>query len=191
MKKLKMLLSIVTICVLAFCLAGCGDALMLNCGGEEQEYRLESIEVKNAQTQFYLGEEFTTEGLEVTAVMENLTQNKTEYDIPVPVSDLVIDSSEYNKDEVGEYTIVVSYTYAGVTEEAEYDVTVDKPVRLARIFVDTENAKKIYDMDEDFSSEGLTVTAVDRNFQLGYDLESYDVTKDVTINSSSFKKGGD
>ncbi len=131
MKKLKKLLPAFIAVALAFvmvfavaCNGSCGGNGGNGGNGETTE-TLTSIAVdySSAKTQYVIGEEFSSEGLVVTAKVEvdGATQDKN---VPLTDSNLTVDSSAYKKDTVGQYTINVSYTLNGVTKTANYTVSV-------------------------------------------------------------------
>lgn len=192
MKKLKALLFTLTACVLTFTIAGCAG----NCGGEtsapSDDIELISIDVdtENAKTEYFVGEEFTSEGLVVTSVLRNNTQHTVDYDVAVDIEDVVIDSSEFNSSVPGAYTISLSYTYNQVTKNADYEVTVEKDVRLSRLVLDTTDVQTVYDMDENISTAGLKATAIDYDYKNGVALAPYEVNvSDLQINTDNFVKG--
>ena len=94
-------------------------------GGGNTTETLTSIEVNSsaAKTQYVLGEEFSSQGLVVTAKVgvDGATQDR---DVPLTDSNLTIDSSAYKKDVAGDYSISVSYKLNGVTKSASYTVYV-------------------------------------------------------------------
>ena len=115
------LLAAVMVCIIPFGVAckGCK---------EEDKKPANSVYLANlridssaAKTLYDLGEEFTSEGLVVTAVMSD----ETEKDV---TSSATIDSSAYNKDAVGEYQIGVTYEENSVIKNGTYTVTVEDKV---------------------------------------------------------------
>ena len=77
---------------------------------------LSSIEIADSvKKTFALGDTFSTEGLAVTAKYSDAT----EVDV---TSSATVDSSAVNTGKPGAYTVSVSYTEAGVTKTATYDV---------------------------------------------------------------------
>ena len=99
-------------------------ALFSACGIKTYVLELKSIDVntENTKTEYFTGDDFTDEGIEVTAeiakatgVNEKKTLSRDEYEI---------NSASFNKYQPGVYRIVVSYTLEGVTKKASYDVTV-------------------------------------------------------------------
>lgn len=99
-------------------------ALFSACGIKTYVSELKGIDVntENAKTEYFTGEDFTDEGIAVTAeiakatgVNEKKTLKRGEYEI---------NSASFNKYQPGVYRIVVSYTLEGVTKKASYDVTV-------------------------------------------------------------------
>lgn len=98
----------------------------------EEDWALLYIEiVTNGRAQFNLGEEFTSTGLSVRAVYLNPDKKATIEDIEgnlervsLNANQYEVDSSDFNPNRVGSYTIYVSYTFEGVTCIATYTVRV-------------------------------------------------------------------
>lgn len=116
------LLAAVMVCIIPFGVACKG------CKEEDKKPATNSVYLANlridssaAKTLYDLGEEFTSEGLVVTAVMSD----ETEKDV---TSSATIDSSAYNKDAVGEYQIGVTYEENSVIKNGTYTVTVEDKV---------------------------------------------------------------
>ncbi len=117
MNKFKKVLLVIFAAVAVFAIA-----LAAGCGNSKKLQTL-NVDTSNAKTEYFVGQEFTAEGIVVTAslgkseteIKETVTLNANEY---------TVDSSAYNKDEAGTYSIKVSYTLKDVTLEKSYDVTV-------------------------------------------------------------------
>lgn len=117
MNKFKKVLLVIFAAVAVFAIA-----LVAGCGNSKKLQTL-NVDTSNAKTEYFVGQEFTAEGIVVTAslgkseteIKETVTLNADEY---------TVDSSAYNKDEAGTYSIKVSYTLKDVTLEKSYDVTV-------------------------------------------------------------------
>ena len=130
MKKLKVLLSSLLACVLAFSLAGCSA----NCGGDDGTGGGEdvivptgiTINTDSVKTQYNVDEDYSSEGLIVTLSEHNQTQNVDVDPRVLELTDenLTIDSSDFIKGTPGTYAINVSYTAQEVTVETSYEVTV-------------------------------------------------------------------
>lgn len=181
MKRLKVLLSAVLACVFAFTFALAG------CGGSETELQSIELDTSGAKTEYSTGEEFSSEGLVVTAIILDTSDNTTStVDV---TSDAVIDSSNY-RTTTGTYTIYVSYTLNDVTQSASYTVTVSVATTytFVDLNVDTSSAKTEYFIGEDFSSEGLVVMATIRTRSSSGTSLTEEVVDlgDVVIDSSSF-----
>ena len=126
--------------------------------------RLE-LEESSVKTSFFVGEEFSAEGLTgVVRLRDTAGSSITARTEEVTLEDLVVDSSEYKKDTVGVYTIKVSYTAYEKTVEDTYTVTVEQQVRLSEITLGIAESAKYYSLGEEFSTDGLTVTATIYDF---------------------------
>ncbi len=188
MKKLKVLLSAVMACVLAFSFVGCasdddgkkpsGDVLTLS--------RI-AINTDAVKTQYFIGEELNYDGLVVTATYRNETTSSIQTST-VSLSNVVVDSSAFNKDAVGTYSIGVSYTYGKNTADASYTVTVERAVRPYELILDDSSVKKSYNIGDSFDSTGLSATIVYYNYQTGAVADRTDVSDKVKIDSSAFNK---
>ncbi|MGN1373366.1 MAG: hypothetical protein ACI4VK_04890 [Candidatus Coproplasma sp.] len=93
------------------------------------------------------------------------------------------------------FAMVFTFTFAvaGCAKESEPPSDPDI-IRITAISVDTSNAKLMYDLDEDFTTEGLKVIAKRQNLTLGQAIEDIELQitdEHLTIDSSQFKKGVD
>lgn len=102
----------------AISVAGCDSC------GEGKVKTLQSISVNydNAKTLFVIGEEFKSDGLVVKASFS--VEGSEDEEVTLSAGDYQLDSSAFNKDELGKYPVKVSYTYEGVTKESSYNVEV-------------------------------------------------------------------
>lgn len=117
MRKQTVILTVVAVFCLTMMLGACGITTTVS------KLQSVSVDAQNAKTEYFTGEEFTAEGITVTA--EFKAANKNELDKKVLSADeYVVNSSSYNKFQQGVYTIKVSYAYDGETKTASYDVTV-------------------------------------------------------------------
>lgn len=119
MKKFRHFIPFLLAAVLALAipLAACDS-----CKKEEKK-TLQSIEVVEAEAGFELGEEFSSDGLVVKATYTKDSSEEAVEEI-LDDDDYQVDSSAYNKDALGFYNILVSYTYRGETKETSYEVEV-------------------------------------------------------------------
>ena len=142
--------------------------------------------VSPGKVDYVAGEELDLSKLVLNATFEN---GKTE---PLAVADVTVDSSAFNKDAAGTYTITVSYKeYAPIT----YTVSVYAPSAVELDFDAVEKLaqnstagngvyfnhsfKEVYSVNEAFANAGLSVTVVATN---GEATKSFRVSlDDVTI----------
>lgn len=162
MKKLKSLLLFfvcgLVACAMAIPLAACnqtgggggGD------GSSEDNRVLQSITVDSfdAKVNFAVGEEFSYEGLTVTAnylVLGTSITTATE-DVTSKVD---YDTSEFDSSKAGTYTVYLSYTYGTVTMYGDYNVNVlsDLEGTIAGLEVTYDGARQI-----DLTAENPTAT---------------------------------
>lgn len=162
MKKLKSLLLFfvcgLVACAMAIPLAACnqtgggggGD------GSSEDNRVLQSITVDSfdAKVNFAVGEEFSYEGLTVTANYLVLGESITTATEDV-TSKVDFDTSEFDSSKAGTYTVYLSYTYGTVTMYGDYNVNVlsDLEGTIAGLEVTYDGARQI-----DLTAENPTAT---------------------------------
>lgn len=124
MKKFKHVVPffLAMVMALAIPLAGCSS-----CGNKDDDddkdkdvVTLESVSVdaSNAKTEYFVGEEFSSEGLVVTVSFSDSTK------VTCETNEYTVDSSAFKNDAAGVYTIRVSCTFDDVTKDDSYSVTV-------------------------------------------------------------------
>ncbi len=149
MKKLKCVIALLAALAFAVPFAGCkknpsqgnGDKNPIVKPDETIPHSL-SVDTSKAKLLYDMDEEFTTEGLVVTLVRDNLTQGVfTEPEI-IQHDDnkLDIDFSQFKKGVAGTYTITLTYTEGYEIANTYYTVTVQKS---AGVFI--EKTKIDYD----------------------------------------------
>ena len=120
------------------------------------------IEVSGGQTEFLVGDEFVSTGLNVTLVYENGRRES------LTAASYKLDSSKYVAGTSGVYTITVSYTPAGASAAFTdtYDVNVyaidslvvyDFVLGSGRV---TQNLQKVFLKDSQFNYDNLAIQAV-------------------------------
>ena len=133
-----------------------------------------SVDASQATTVFYVGDEFTNEGVVVTAYYEDQTTknvtNKAEF-------------SGYDMSKAGVQEVTVSYTENEVTKTNTYNITVKAPATLTGISLSGDYPTEFTQGDA-FSSEGIVVTA---NYD---DQSTKDVTEDATFEGYDMSKVG-
>lgn len=163
MKKLKSLLLFfvcgLVACAMAIPLAACNQTGGGGGGGDgssEDNRVLQSITVDSfdAKVNFAVGEEFSYEGLTVTAnylVLGTSITTATE-DVTSKVD---FDTSEFDSSKAGTYTVYLSYTYGTVTMYGDYNVNVlsDLEGTIAGLEVTYDGARQI-----DLTAENPTAT---------------------------------
>ena len=127
MKKFKHVVPffLAMIMTLAIPLAGCNS-----CGNKDDDDDKDkdvvtltsvSVDASDAKTEYFVGEEFSSEGIVVTASFSNSTK------VTCETNEYTVDSSAFRNDATGVYTITVSCTFDGVTKGDSYSVTVTAP----------------------------------------------------------------
>ncbi len=137
-------------------------------GGTKKVTKIE-LNTGFVKTVYEVGESFTSEGLIVTAIYDGLTEEDV-------TEDATIDSSLFNKEETGSYTIKVTYK----NKHAYYSVTVND-LEMKSIGVNTDQVKLVYLTGQTLSLTGLVVFA-------NYANDAIEVLNqsDYTINSEQF-----
>ncbi len=93
----------------------------------EKKVMLEKLVVDTnyAKVKFNKGEAFSSDGLILRAGYSTEGEDGIYYEkVSIYATGVVIDSSKYNKDEVGTYTISISYTFEKAIRYGEYEVSV-------------------------------------------------------------------
>lgn len=163
MKKLKSLLLFfvcgLVACAMAIPLAACNDGTGGGGGGDgssEDNRVLQSITVDSfdAKVNFAVGEEFSYEGLTVTANYLVLGESITTATEDV-TSKVDFDTSEFDSSKAGTYTVYLSYTCGTVTMYGDYNVNVlsDLEGTIAGLEVTYDGARQI-----DLTAENPTAT---------------------------------
>lgn len=163
MKKLKSLLLFfvcgLVACAMAIPLAACNQTGGGGGGGDgssEDNRVLQSITVDSfdAKVNFAVGEEFSYEGLTVTANYLVLGESITTATEDV-TSKVDFDTSEFDSSKAGTYTVYLSYTYGTVTMYGDYNVNVlsDLEGTIAGLEVTYDGARQI-----DLTAENPTAT---------------------------------
>ena len=140
---------------------------------------VERIEVNadGAKTKYVIGDRFSANNIVVTAYYDNGTS--------AVVTDYEVNSDEVNMDVANTYTVYV--TYGGAT--ASYEITVSEPT-LTSLVVNADGAKTKYYVGEEFSYEGIVVTArysnkTSKEITEGYEVSDPDMNRigkqDVTV----------
>ena len=144
MKRTKLLLSSVVSFLLAFVMV---FAVACNNGNNNDDKNtndtdygisdsskdnlaLDHISVRDYTETFKLGTPFSTGNLVVSATLNDYgVSDKAMTEVDLKPGEYQVDSSDYNANRVGVYTIYVSYTRANVTRTAHYSVSVvsDEP----------------------------------------------------------------
>lgn len=184
MKKFKRILPLLLAFVMVFAipLAGCGD---------ERVTTLQSISINtdNVKKEFIYGEEFTSEGLEVKAVLKHSDLDTPEEKV-LTADEYKVNSMSFRSDYISDYQIKVSYTLGDVTKEVSYDVNVVDAMR--EIALNTDGAKTTFYTGEAFSSDGLVVKAFVKTEGGAEYSEKTLAASDYQIDSTRFnsKKSG-
>lgn len=188
MNKLKALLAVVLACVLALSLASCAPG---GCSPADVIVPESlSVNTAGAKTVYTVGEDYTSEGLVVTLSEFNQTKDTSagKRDIALTDSNLTIDSSAYNKNAAGTYTIKLGYTAADTTVETSYTVKVNEPPvteTLQSISLNTAKATTHFYYGDEFTSDGLVVTASILRSDSATPVER-DVTADAVVDYEEY-----
>lgn len=134
------------------------------------------IDTSKAKTVFFLGEEFTTEGISITA---NFLNNENKLG-SIVTTDFTVDTKEVDMYNIGTYSVTIIYRYKDTVEKQKYDIKV-----VSSVFEATP--------DLEFNS-GLEATFADntriKNYLLGDTLvEKYKNDYDHNYNLDSLLSG--
>lgn len=136
------------------------------------------LNLANVTTKFYTDKNatdtFNTDGVAATAYIWNRETNELESKA-VEYKDLKIDDSAY-KEELGEYPIVVSYTYQGITKSATYTVSFLKS--MDGLFVEVaENTFTIPtgQTEIEITVSNIVVKEANRDGSIGQEVSGYTI----------------
>ncbi|MBD5585128.1 MAG: hypothetical protein HDQ88_08600 [Clostridia bacterium] len=141
MKKIKGFLLALVSAVLAFSIPLATACDTSEDGKPQEELLSITVNSDSVRKEYYVGEDFTSAGLTVTAEVKNLNNETETRNI---TNEVVIDSSAYNKNEAGEYAIVVSYTMGEITKSQPFSVTVMEIREGLYVEIDGVTEKTIY-----------------------------------------------
>ena len=142
----------------------------------ENNHILERIDVKAPNKVTYRqGDSLNTAGGLITAHFTDGTTSPVVLSTSTPG----VKITGYNRNQIGEQDIEVSYTYEGVTKYGGFRVTVLEPeAKLISVDWNTASAKKTYYQGEDFDLTGITAIG-------HYDDESiYDLSDRIYVTYS-------
>ncbi len=130
--------------------------------------KLQAIEVvtEPSKTKYLDGQTFVKDGLVIRAHFENSTELVTDFDV-----------DEIGKLSAGTDSVLISYTYNGITKTVKQNITVT-PKKLLSISIDSSNVRTAYTQGDVFNTKGLIVRA---NFESFGEMEifDYEYTKDI------------
>lgn len=148
---------------------------------EELRKALDGIELDttNLKKEYYLGQSFDSAGLKVTAKFTN----KTSEDV---TSKVEINNKNFDSNSLGEYLIIVSYTYEGRVRTGNFTVSVKTILEnnikhLVGLDIATDPVDKVfeYSIGDEVDLAGLSLTAVYSD-DTTTPLELENVTVDTT-----------
>lgn len=182
MKKLKLIVPVLIAALMLFTIPFSVACKKKNKGNQSAVLQSIELDLTYAKTEYFLGENFSADGLEVKA---NILKPKAKAPEAVVLESdqYVIDWSSYSKSVVGAYPIKVSYTLGENTQTASYNVTVKNEV----LTLDTTNVKKLYVIGEDtvINQSGLVATLT--TYTPGGNPVSKDVTSSVFVSWNTIK----
>lgn len=136
----------------------------------------------DVKTTYKIKENFSSDGLKVYAVMG---AGDTSYEIPVATTDaaLEIDSSGFDKENVGEYTIFVTYTRDGVARHANYMVGVNSVISGSHSIELRKDKTSFSINDAAFTLDDVHV------YEVGADGITYDAENNITNKEITTEEG--
>lgn len=152
MKKPRHFLLVFMSLIMAFVLVFAVACDGCSCNSTPSDPVLSSIELDDSKvkTEYLVGDDYSSTGLEIKAHFDNGdTQTVSRV-----AEGVTLDSSAFDKYNVGKYEIKITYTLNEVSKEASYFVYVN----TVSISLDASAAKTQFIVnDEDFSTSGLKV----------------------------------
>jgi len=133
------------------------------------------VDVSGAKTAYELGEDFDSTGIKVTGT---LTEKGVAKEVTYSASDLLIDSSSFNKNLANYYTITVAPKDFG-SATVTYSVSVYGQLQATP-------AKTVFALKEEFSTEGLSLSYYRGVDSGGKEVRSELKLKSVKIDSSGY-----
>ncbi len=168
------------------------NVTVVESGGGEATMTGLRVDTEEATTIFTLGDEFSSRGIKVFIVFSDGTEAVYAED------DFEVDSSAFNKDELGEYTIVVKLTIDGQELTGTYKVEVVSnlvTIRTVQDFLDMRsyaNAEgvnnRIYTLANDIDLEGVTLEPTSTTFTGTFDGNGYTI-KNANFKANANKQG--
>lgn len=184
MKKLKLVLPVLmaAIMVLAIPFTFACKKKPQNSGNDVTKLQSIDLDLTYAKTEYYLGENFSAEGLVVRATVLKPKAKEPET-VELESNEYVIDWSAYSKSAVAEYPIKVSYTLGEDTLTKSYNVRVKNEI----LQLDTSSVKKLYVIGEDktVDKSGLIATLI--TYEPGKEAASANVTSSVFVDWNKIK----
>lgn len=184
MKKLKLVLPVLmaAIMVLAIPFTFACKKKPQNSGNNVTKLQSIDLDLTYAKTEYYLGENFSAEGLVVRATVLKPNAKEAET-VELESNEYVIDWSAFSKSAVAEYPIKVSYTLGEDTLTKSYNVRVKNEV----LQLDTSSVKKLYVIGEDktVDKSGLVATLI--TYEPGNEATSENVTSSVFVDWNKIK----
>ncbi|MCM1130500.1 MAG: bacterial Ig-like domain-containing protein [Roseburia sp.] len=166
MKKIsKVLFALLLVCEMFFfvaCQSNKSDPKPDEKPTVELRKALDKIELDttNVKKEYYLGQSFDSTGLKVTADFTNNTSEDV-------TKDIQINSQSFDSNALGQYLIIVSYTYEGRVRTSNFTVDVKTILEnnikhLVGLDVNTDPADKefVYSIGEDVDLTGVSITTI-------------------------------
>ena len=128
------------------------------------------LDTTNAKLIYEIGEELDTAGVAVKVTFSDASVKD------VVIGSCTVDSTAYNKDAAGVYTIKVTYGKASASYTVEVKESEQKDPEMVGLVVDASDAKTEYLVGEQLDSTGISVSVKFDNGEVAaYSGEDYEV----------------
>lgn len=172
----------------------CGEEII---DGKTKTLQSISVNADDAKTVYLVGDEFTAEGLKVTASFSESDSEELK-EVTLEAGDYKVDSTAYKKDAKGIYPIKVSYTYESVTKNDTYEVEV-LPLQDGLEVTLADGVEDTYKLSAELTTveidtSKIVVKEVNKNGTLtdvsGYTTKLYKGQEEVTLTDGKARVGG-
>ena len=137
-----------------------------------------SINTDAVKKDYVFDQEFTSEGLVVTATYLKKEKSKKTEEVVLEADEYTVNSKAYKKNAVGTYTIIVSYTHKEVTLEQSYDVS----VALYQDGLEVTLVEGVLSSNDEEKIDTFTLTSEKKNVEIDTSkITVKEVNKDGTV----------
>lgn len=140
-----------------------------------------SINTDAVKKDYVFDQEFTSEGLVVTATYLKKENSKKTVEVVLEADEYTVNSKAFKKNAEGTYTIIVSYTHKEVTLEQSYDVTVTTYMAGLEVTL----VEGVLSSNDEEKIDTFTLTAEKKNVEIDTSkITVKEVNKDGTVGNA-------